>query len=428
MNLPVLLAQGIKRKVYDALSLDRMNEKYGILALNHVFMMACVTLEVVFVNILIMRVSGGDIQAVLTNRALVFIFTAVGMNMVPVLSRKINAVTAIRVSGFLYILVFFVLLIGTEQIFLLVYAVGALSGLAWGFYWFGQIALLTSYTTQQNRAVGIAIFAVIQGSMALVMPLASGGVIDFMPGMDGYRLMFGAAIVALVVQRFFIMCKLPPVQTEHRKSEYRIAFRLLFKRAGLRIMAAMEFSRGLRDGVFGFFLNLVLFEIVNSESLVGVNSFLAGLASILAAWLYGRMITDRNKGRLTVISVSVLMAFFPILYFAIGPATVILFSVANAFFAMFINNSVMNNSFDALGQNEQTRSVMSELIGIREAALVSGRISGIVIMALFPAGLQGYVQAMLALTATQYVVAFLLYLSRRVREREQSRELEVSDG
>ena len=428
MNLPVLLARGIKRKVRDALSLDRMNDKYGVLALNHLFMMACVTLEVVFVNILIMRVSGGDIQAVLINRALAFIFTAVGMNMVSVLSRKINAVTAIRVSGFLYILMFLVLFIGMDQVFLLVYAVGALSGLAWGFYWFGQIALLASYTTQQNRAVGIAIFTVIQGVMALVMPLISGGLIDFMPGMTGYRVMFGAAIVAMAAQEFFVMRKLHPVKTEHRKSEYRRALGLLFKRTGLRVMAAMEFSRGLRDGVFGFFLNLVLFEIVNSESLVGLNSFLAGLVSILAAWLYGRIITDRNKGRLTAISVSVLTAFFPVLFFAIGPATVILFSIANAFFAMFINNSVMNNSFDVLVQNEQTRSAMPELIGIREAALVLGRISGIMIMALFPAGLPGYVQAMLALTATQYIVAVLLYISRRVREREQSCELEVNDG
>jgi len=423
MNIPILFIKGVKRKVLDALGLEMMGEKFKALALNYLIFMIYFTLESVFINTLLLRVSGGDISAVLIYRALTFAFSAVAMNLASAFSRKLDAIRVIKLASILYVIMFAILLVGTESLTLIIFVISALSGMAGGFYWAGHIVLLTNYTTQSNRAVGIAIITVSQGAMALLMPLISGTVIGFLPEMAGYRVMFGLAIVAIFVQALS-MRKLTPVAAEHKKSEFGRAFKLCVGRVLLRVMLFLEYFRGMRDGVFAFFLNIVLFEIVNSESLVGFNSFLAGIASIAAAWLYGKVITPRNRGQVAAICVSALLVFCSILLFALNPVTIILFSVVNVFLAMFINNSAMNNSFDIFGLNEEHRSVMTEIIGFREIALVSGRISGIVIVSLFPATLRGYVYAMLTLTAAQYLVAILLYLSRQVIDKQQAMEAE----
>jgi len=427
VNLPILFLKGVGRKISDALGLELMGDKFKALALNYLIFMIYFTLESVFINTLLLRVSGGDIQSVLIYRALTFAFSAVAMNLASAFSRTLDSIRIIRAASALYVLMFVTLLFATESLFLLIYVIGALSGLAGGFYWAGHIVLLTNYTTQQNRAVGIAIITVSQGVMALLMPLVSGAVIGFMPGMVGYRVMFVIAILAVFVQ-VLSMRKLTPVEAEQKKSDFGRAARLCFGRLILRIMLALEFARGLRDGVFAFFLNIVLFEIVSSESLVGFNSFLAGVASIVAAWLYGKVITVRNRGQVAGLCVTALMLFCAMLLFVLNPLTIILFSLVNTFLAMFINNSAMNNSFDVFGFNDETRSMMTELIGFREIALVAGRVGGIVVVSLFPANLQGYVHAMLTLTAVQYVVALLLYISRRVSDRERTREAGASHG
>jgi len=398
-----------------------MSDKFGVLALNFIFLMAYFSLESIFVNTLLLRVSGGDMQIVLVYRAVTFVFSAVGMGIVSALSGKINSVMAIRTAGVLYAVAFAILLIGMDHLTSLMYVVGALVGAAGGFYFLGHNMLLTHYTTPQNRALGLSIMTVIQGGMALLMPLVSGLVIGVSPGMIGYRVMFGLAIGAIIAQISFVR-KLSAVAATPKKGQLRFALGLVWKRLTLRLMLLLELVRGLRDGVFMFFLNIVLFEIVASESIVGLNAFLAGGASIVAAWLYGRIATPRNRAGLVAISACAAVGFSALLLLNMGPFTIILLSVVNAFLAMIVMNSSVNTSFDILGQDEASRSVMTELMAIREVPMQVGRLSGIVVVGLFPATLLGYVHAMLVLSATLFAVALLLHIIRLVRENEAKEE------
>ena len=420
-NLPIQIAGAIKRKVYHALNLERVSSKFGVLALNFVFLMAYFNLESIFVNTLLLRVSDGDMRTVLVYRAVTFVFSAVGIWIASMLSGKINSVMAIRIGCLLYALAFVILFFGMDELTSLMHIVGALVGAAGGVYFLGHNMLLTHYTTPQNRALGLSIMALIQGITALLMPLVSGLVIGISPGMIGYRIMFGVAIAAMIVQLSFAR-KLTPVASAPQKSQLRLAFKLVAKRLTLRLMLLMELFRGLREGVFAFFLNIVLFEIVASESIVGLNAFLAGAASIVAAWLYGRIATPRNRAALTGIAASAAVGFCALLLFALQPVTIILLSIVTAFLAIVIMNSVVNTSFDILGQDEASRSAMSELMAIRELPMQIGRLGGILVVSLFPATLRGYVYAMLVLSATLYLVALLLHIIRKVRENEEKQE------
>jgi len=231
--------------------------------------------------------------------------------------------------------------------------------------------------------------------------------------------MFGVAIAAVLGQTYF-MSKLSLVSEVQKKSEMLAALKLIYKQTILRVMMVQDFVRGMRDGVFAFFLSIILFEIVSSEALVGFNTFLIGVASIISAWLYGRLVTPRHRAPVVTASVTVLLAFCSVLLFALNPMTIMLFSIVNSFLGQMVINCAMNNSFDIMGRDETARGVLTEVLGYREIFMMGGRIVGIIVVGLFPNNLRGYVYAMLTLTALQYIVAALLFVCCRMTEREAS--------
>lgn len=414
------LLRGIRRKCIDVLGLDLMSEQFSMLALNYVFIMIYYTLEIVFVNTLLFRVSGGDMYSVLTYRGITFACCAVGMNICAAFAGRIPPIRAMKIAGGMYLALFGVMLFGMEDLSSLMYVMGALSGLGQGFYWSGHNVLLTLYSTPRNRAVGLGIVGIIQGVMTLLVPLISGWVIQLMPEMIGYRVMFGIAMGVVAVQ-FYFMNKLQPVARKHKPHDFRFAFKLVTHKLTLKLMLAFEMVRGLRDGAFAFFLNMVLFEIVTSESLVGFNSFLTGVVSIIAAWAFGKLTTPETRVRNSAIAVAGLFGFCLLLLLKVNAAIIILFGVVNTFLSFFLNNSAVSYTFDLVGQNETLRGVMTELMGFRQTALDIGRVSGLVIISLFPKNLSGYISAMLVLTGVQFLTVFLLYLTKRVQERKLHR-------
>lgn len=417
MNLPILVVRAIRRKVYDALSLERMDKKFGVLAVNFVFLMSYFTLEGVFVNTLLLRISDGDFRVVLIYRSIKFAFSAMAMLFAAAFPSKMHPTKLLRGGGVLYMLSFAALFIWMERLTDIMYFLGAAVGIAAGLYFLGHNMLLTHYTTPSNRALGLSLMTIVQGSISLMMPLISGMVIGFMPDMIGYRIMFGLAILAAGAQVTFIR-KLTPVAASKHKTELIQAIKMFFTKTTIGLIFILDLIRGLRDGVFMFFLNIVLFEIVGSESLVGFNSFLAGIAAISGAWLYGRVATAGNRAVLVGIATTVLMAFAGLLMLAMNPATIILFSVLNSFMVVIINNSATNTSFDILGM-QAYRPIMTELMAVREVALQSGRIVGVLVVSSLPPTLEGYVQAMLVLTASVYLVAVLLHIIRLAVDKER---------
>ncbi len=171
---------------------------------------------------------------------------------------------------------------------------------------------------------------------------------------------------------------------------------------------------------FMFILNMLLFELVKSESLVGVNAFLTGVMSIFGAWAYGRLVTPALRVRYTLIATTLMFVCCLALSLLPSVATVMIFAMINAFFALFVVNTSANNAIDALTENALCRKALGELLSVREGFLAFGRISGLLVLMSFPDDINGVILAMLVLTASQYLLAALIWLGRRVSGRKQS--------
>ncbi len=415
------LLGGIHRKAIDVLGLDLLSKQYATLALNYLFLMVYYTIETVFVNTLIFRVSDGNMHSVLIYRGLAYLFSAIGMNICSAFSRVITPTRAIKAAGILYVILFGLMFGWMDHLESLMYYIGSLAGLAMGLYWSGHHVLLTLYTTPRNRAVAIGITGIISGVMNLTLPLIFGFILRWMPGITGYRVMFGVAI-ATILSQFYYMNQLTPVERKHRPRDYRFALKLVVRKLSLRIMMFIEFFRGIREGAFTFFLNMLLFALVTDEALVGFNSFLTGVFSISAAWVFGRIVTPNRRVKLALGSITAIFVCCMGLLLKLNVVTVLIFGVLNTFLAYFFNNIGVHICYDVMGQNETLRAIITELTGLREAALGGGRIVGLLILACFPQTLDGYLYAMLALTGIQFITVALMWWAQKIQTRKQHRK------
>lgn len=408
------LIYGIKRHTVEILSLDSMSDKYHVLAANYIFLVIYTTLESVFVNTLLYRITP-DISIVILYRGITYISSAITMQFAAYIGQKKTPVTVIRLGGVLYLIMYAVLFFGMDYMNVLMFVTAVLAGMGGAFYWSAHNTLVTHYTTPYNRDVGISILCIIQGSAALLVPIISGSVISFTedvfgsPGV-GYRIMFGLGMLTVIAQTRY-QRKLPPVvQLEHH-SELKLALRLFRKEISYKLAMCYEFLRGFRDGTFGFILNMILFQLITSESLVGLNAFLTGIMTITGAWAYGKFVKPGLRVYYTMIATTAMLAFCALMLAKASAPVVMLFAMVNSFFALFISNVTSNTTIDIITRDEISRKCIAESVAIREIFLAVGRVSGLFIFTLFPSSMVGRIAAMLILTASQYLIALFVKLA-----------------
>ena len=416
-----LFFRGIKRYFLNTLSLDRMGEEYLVFAVNWTFLMIYVTLESVFVNTLLYRVTP-DIRVVIIYRGILFVAAAIAMQFAAYLSRKYTPIAVVRLGCILYLAMYLVLFFGMNHMHIMMYPAAILTGFGAALYWSGHNTLMTHYTNVANRDVGVSILCIIQGAAALSVPIMAGAVISFFYDIfgsidTGYRVMFGAGMLAVILQVIY-QRKLHPIAQPSKQGQLRLCLRLLRRKRSFQYLTCAELMRGFRDGAFGFILNAILFEMITSESLVGLNALLTGIAAIVGAWAYGRLVTQHSRVRYAVVATTMLFLFCLLTLFIQTAYVVMIFAVINSFFTLFLLNISNNMVIDVFTGDEAAKKCLAESLGLREICLVAGRVSGLLLFFVFPGSLTGQIYVMLILTAAQYLFALFTNLTTIALSRE----------
>ena len=181
----------------------------------------------------------------------------------------------------------------------------------------------------------------------------------------------------------------------------------------------MDFWRGIRDGAFSFFLNVLLFSIVSSEALVGVNTFLAGAVS---SGIAGKIARPHNRMRLMTAAVALLLGVTALLFWQLNPFTVLLLSAASSFVGVFINNPVTTTLYTVFDHFPESLSYKREVLSVSECYKDLGRISGIALIMLMPSGVIWSIISLCILVAAQFVtVLFARMTLRTVRQKSEQR-------
>lgn len=381
---------------------------FNAFLLVHTAFLIFTRLPAIFINTMMMA-PGEGIEAVLLYNAALFLAGAVFMVAATFVLKKTGA-RFTAVIGILAYLLLYLLIISlgsrAAEFHLLI---GLVNGLADGFYWLSYGQLLTGTLGSRERDRGLAVINVIASFVSLLIPFLAGLIIRLIGGLSGYiTVMAIASVIALVT--CLLSARLSAVRPSGdaaQRTDFAAAFRLARRRPLIFSALMGQGCKGIREGAFTFMLNVVLYQIIRDELLIGVNTLLSSAAGILAYAYMTRSIRAENRlrfMRFSVISLCLLSAAGTLV---ISPAMIILYSVVNAALAGPILNGGYTIMLDTVTNEPEAAACQPELLALSDCFLVTGRCAGLSLLfitgQLFGQSVQVHLISLLLLSLSQFL-------------------------
>ena len=343
----------------------------------HASFMVFTTLPSVFINTYLMGQTN-NFNVVLLYNAMVYLFSAFGMFFSAAVIHRFSsgAVSLVGIIG--YNLLYLQLILYGEKAPDFAVLLGITAGLAGSFYWMSYSNLVTEYTDLQNRDSGLAVINITVSFINLLVPLISGILISLVGGINGYYTVFGLAFVIAVITAVGVI-RLPKASCALGAVHYGDTFSHVWKHKCLLYGILAQGAMGMREGVFSFILNIILYSMIKNEALVGFNTFLSGGAAIASFMVINRIVRVHNRMKFMRIAVAALFAYSLCTIFTLNPVVVLLFTAVNSLFAGFITNSCFVSFLDAVQVVPSSGEKRPELFAMKELALAIGRCIGILV-------------------------------------------------
>ncbi len=410
----------ICRLAESALGLDQLSANFKKFACMYCSYCLFQSLVSAYITTLLMRVAGNGDIVMWYNFSTCF-FQGCGVVLGVVMMRKGSVNLTLRISILGFIALYSALLFYMASADKVMLLLGFLNGISNGFYWLTYAAYFSAFTEDRRRDVALGFMGFVNGVTILVMPALSGFLIETIGKkfgtFAGYIVVFGLSF-AIAVVTILLSFRLPkqvgPV--EEKKTYFCQALRTISKDACWRCGMACETLRGIRDGTFNFLLNLLLFEVIQSETLIGMNNLLASVGTIISFWVAGRIIRPENRVKSMFVGSIVLLAACGLPAISLNPVTIMIFAVVNAFFNTFVVNP-SNGIMFLIVQKKAEPKMTNEYLSIRDVFLVGGRMIGIAVLLVFPKAQFGYVIAIVLLTLSQFVMVALSRRSTRLLKK-----------
>ncbi|MEV3120715.1 MFS transporter [Paenibacillus larvae] len=252
---------------------------------------------------------------------------------------------------------------------------GFVQGMASGFFWLSFNVVYFEITEPGNRDRFNGWTGTLVAVSGMAAPWLSGLIIASMTGNSGYRVVFTistAIFIAGVVVSFFL-AKRKLLGTYNWMLPLQC---LRDKEAPWRSIAAALVAQGVREGVFGFLIALLVYIATTSEQKLGNYALITSGVSFFSNWLVGRTLKPvwRRQGMFVgvIMLILVILPFF----WKVSFGTLLVFGVGTAVFMPLFSIPMTSAVFDLIGRYEESVKQREEFIVMRELALNVGRIGG----------------------------------------------------
>lgn len=393
---------------------------YKLLAV-HTFFLIFTRLPGIFINTLLLGQTQ-ELTVVLTYNAAFFLSGALFMTVAAQVLHRTNPGVTVIIGLVSYnILYLSLMLLGDNASDYYIF-LGIFTGFADAFYWISYGQLLSDATSIGNQDSGLSIISIFGSIVNLLIPLISGALISFIGGIRGYVTIFALAFI-ISLGTAALSFRLPKnKRPAEGKVDYRKSLGIVGKNQKLLYSLLGQGMKGVREGAFTFILNIVLFQLVSSELLVGVNTFLSAIAAIISFMIISRVMNVYNRINFMGLSVIALTVIFGIGIFQISPVMIVVFSVLNAFFAAFLENPCYATFLAMLQLVPEADAHRPEMLSINESFLVIGRLLGLGIIVLFykiaGTSLQVQLVSLFVLTLTQFLTVYFNYKALSIAEQQ----------
>jgi YQGE family putative transporter len=285
---------------------------------------------------------------------------------------KMNALRlGVAVSASFYLLV---LLLGPKAVSWIL-LLGTVQGAANGFFWLAFNVIYFEVTGPRTRDRFNGWAGLLGSSAGMIAPWISGFVIVHMPGTTGYRTIFsvslGIFLIGVVVSFFLRNRKV------HNEYGWSYGFRQLreegspWKRVSVALMA-----QGVREGVFGFVIGLLVYISSASELKLGSFALITSAVAFVSYWAAGKLFKPKFRKWGMLIGVLALTLVVVPFYWSGSYTVLLLFGIGTSLFIPLFTIPMTSTVFDLIGRDEESASRRVELIVLRELSLNAGRMFG----------------------------------------------------
>ncbi|AZK48210.1 MFS transporter [Paenibacillus lentus] len=283
----------------------------------------------------------------------------------------------IMISGIFYLLVLFV---GTRMVHY-IWPLGIVSGIGAGIFWLAFNVVYFEVTDKTNRDLFNGWVGIMGSVIGISGPWLSGWLISALPGEKGYRFIF---TISLIVYGIGVLLSFW-LKKRERGGEYLWLEPVRRLRAGSpwRQAVPASIAYGVREGVFLFLINLLVYISTSSEWKVGQYMLITSLVSLITYWAAGKWLAIRHRYmEMLVGAVMITLVVLPLLW-KVSYTTLIIFGIGTSLFMPLYIIPMISSVFDLIGLDSKDAEYRVELIVLREISMMAGRLAGIAIFICF---------------------------------------------
>lgn len=392
---------GINYFCYDFVKLSKMHANFLIF----------LSLNSVYIGTLLFRLNS-SLRFVMTYSLLSYVFSAISMFFVTKLVKKFDNRIITFIGLVIFIIMYLIFLVQMNNVGKLMPLIALLNGVASGFYWTPFGNYMSSYC-DKNTEQQVSFTALYANVIALLCPMLSGTVISSFVDKTGYYIIFGLTFLISILTVFYSKF-LSPVENNKSKTQIIFALKESFFDKKFRIINSAFFMLGLKEGVFMFFLNALLFKIARNEFIIGLNSMLGGLIGIVASYVASKWLRQDNRIKSMVFLNIFHLIFAIFLFWQYNSISIIIFGLATTFSGVILSIPPVSVFYNILNKANIEKPILSERNLVKEMFLHLGRIISVLVVLLLPATNTYYLFSLLTLILLQFIKILLLKKSLKL--------------
>ncbi|MEF3306170.1 MFS transporter [Paenibacillus sp. GYB003] len=286
-----------------------------------------------------------------------------------------NKMNSLRLGIAIAALFYSLVLLLRQQSVHYVWLLGSVLGLSSGFFWLAFNVVYFEVTSRDNRDRFNGWAGLLGSGAGMIAPWISGFLITRMPETSGYRLIFGVSLAIFVVGVVFsFFLKKRKVSGEY---EWTHGYRVLTQPGGpwKTVFGALT-AQGVREGVFGFMIGLMVYIATRNEMRIGNFSLITSAVALFSFYAVGKWLKPAYRKWGMLIGVVMMIAVILPFFWRVNYTTLLLFGIGTALFIPLYTVPMTSSVFDLIGQDRESAEHRVEYVVLRELGLNVGRMFG----------------------------------------------------
>lgn len=332
----------------------------------------------VFMNLFLIRISEDSNSALIFNLVSALVILCAFFVIAPI-SKKYNKKIGLVLGNIFTIILYIIVIALGDGAGEYAWILGVFSGVGQGFMWLSINVLAVDLTNYKNRKKYSSVNGIISSSTQMVAPLLASFILSLGSNvLIGYKYLFGFILAIMTVSLLLTLSiKVPKISGTF---SVRQAIKVIDTKKLHEVFTIIG-QIFFREGVIGFLIGILVFEVAKSEALVGKILTLTTIISVVTYAIIPKLKLEISKMYVvgTVISIITVLILSTVFN---GVVTIVIYSVLYGVASPLFFASSGVYSQNVTEQLDTVGEYRFEITCLRELYVGVGRISGIILMIL----------------------------------------------